>query len=235
MARTMGAGTHFILVLCLMLTAACTTTPDAEELPDNEKLVQEEPVHSAQEASPPAAGTKEPSWPVRRLKIKGVRGARITFEATGTPEFIAKALLDFEGDAGHRSWVKSFAPLPPLGKLQRARWDFEGKAGINPTVEVGFKVEGTGEKMRIRYRLTKKDFGLGAFFGDYLIELKSLNPPRSTIRERTFIDSGVWIANASFEEIEDGLKEDARLLIPWLEERWQNRSASAHAPATEKP
>ena len=108
-------GKSLVLVLILLLPWACTTTPDAEELPDNESLVQEE-----HEPTPPAATpgeAQESAWPVTRLRIKGVRGARITFEVSGTPDFVVKALLDFSGDADHRSWVKSFSPLERRGEM----------------------------------------------------------------------------------------------------------------------
>ncbi|MEE9395091.1 MAG: hypothetical protein V3W41_21590, partial [Planctomycetota bacterium] len=64
----------------------------------------------------------------------------------------------------------------------------------------------------------KEDFGLAAFFGDYLCETIPNDPRLSKLTERVFIDSGLWIANASKEEVEAGLREDARLLVAWAKE-----------------
>ncbi|MFT7617166.1 MAG: hypothetical protein ACI97A_000800 [Planctomycetota bacterium] len=197
-----------LVLFGLALLMGCTSTPDAEELPEDETLVKTQP----KVETPPPETVRTPQIPVTRLKIKGVRGGKISFDVQGIPSEIAAQLLDFDQDADHRSWVKKFEPLPKKGKMSRARWHFEGKAGINPVVELGFWLQGDEERQVIRYRLVKKDFGLGAFFGDLVITRKADSPLMSTITERTFIDSGVWIANASHEDIEEGLREDARLL-----------------------
>lgn len=201
-----------LVLLCLTLSVSCTTTPDAEELPEDDSLVKAVP----KEAVEPVAPTAEPKIPVTKLTLKGVRGGKISFVVQGSPREVAQSLLDFSGKADHRSWVKSFEALPGKGQMSRARWHFEGKAGINPVVELGFWLSGDDESQKIRYRLTKKDFGLGAFFGDFLITRAPHQPGMSLVTERTFIDSGVWIANASHEEIEEGLQEDARLLTAYF-------------------
>ncbi len=217
----MGSRPNMIVAfLLLALGLSCTTTPEVEELPTDEAAVQTIP---AEPRRAPTSKEDGEEIPVSRLKIKGTRGGKITFTAPGRPEQIAQSLLDFTDSADHRSWVKKFKALPARGKMRRARWHFEGKAGINPVVELGFWLDGDQKRQRIRYRLVKKDFGLGAFFGDYVIEMKPESPNLSSITERTFIDSGTWIANASYEEIEEGLREDAELITAWLIEKYGQR------------
>ena len=73
------------------------------------------------------------------------------------------------------------------------------------------KIEKDGE-IRIRFKILKADFGLAAFFGDFKIRANPDNFQESLVTERCFIDSGIMLGNASFEEIEEGLVEDARLI-----------------------
>ncbi len=213
---------HVILTLTpLLLALGCTSTPNASELPADESAVQT----IVQEESPKteAKPAQDPPIPVSRLNLKGVKGGKITFLVVGTPSEVADALLNFDLGADHRSWAVRFETLEGKKGMTRARWYFEGKAGINPTVELGFWRDTPKEnEIRIRYRLVKKAFGLGAFFGDYVLRPDAQDPTKTAITERTFIDSGVWIANASYEEIEAGLREDAKLLTAWFESRQQD-------------
>ena len=69
----------------------------------------------------------------------------------------------------------------------------------------------------------KKAMGIATFFGDYRIEPVAGSPPRCLVTERVFLDSGLAFANASHEDLEKGLAEDARLLKAWMAERTAGR------------
>ncbi len=69
------------------------------------------------------------------------------------------------------------------------------------------------------YAILEPGFGMAAFFGDYRIFPVDGDAERSILEERIFIDSGLMFANASAEDIEDGLREDADALRAWIRAR----------------
>lgn len=156
----------------------------------------------------------------RALEHKDVLGGRFSCEMAGDASRLATLLLDFEAMAGHRAWARRFEVLETKGDIQRVRWHFEGKAGVNPAPVLAFQVRRREPSFLARFRIVEEDFGLAAFFGDYLVEPLAEGPdgPRLRFTQRVYIDSGLWIANASAEEIEAGLREDARLLRDWLQQ-----------------
>ena len=154
----------------------------------------------------------------RALRYKGVIGGSFAFDLMGSPEEVADMLMNFQGTARHRAWAEAFALKSVTKKATVVTWQFEGKAGINPTVDLKFRRVRGKKGLVVRYKIVKEDFGLAAFFGDYLCETIPNDPRLSKLTERVFIDSGLWIANASKEEVEAGLREDARLLVAWAKE-----------------
>ncbi|HGY91761.1 MAG TPA: hypothetical protein ENK43_11375 [Planctomycetes bacterium] len=212
------------MLLIALTLVACTTTPGAEALPDKETV--RDRVRTP--APLPGPADAPPRHPIvyEALEYKGVRGGRITFDTEGRPEEVLAMLLDFEHAKGHRAWAKTYESLPAVEGRPRARWNFEGHMGINPSVILEFDIRHeAGDAIVVRYKLVKTAFGLGAFFGDYRIE-PIAGARRSRLTERVFIDSGTWLANASKKDVEDGLREDARLIQAWMKERTSRASQS---------
>ena len=58
----------------------------------------------------------------------------------------------------------------------------------------------------------------------------SSTPTGSAFTQRVFIDSGLWIANASTDEIEAGLREDAKRIREWLETLQTDSSRNGTQP-----
>lgn len=222
-----------VLALCF-LYPACTLTPDAEEIAPDDAEVAEEPLSTESESRPTeesvnpekqaTASTEDeaPAIPVEKLDYKGVRGGKITIDLEGSPEEVLEMLLDFEHADGKRAWAKNYVLLGREGDSTAARWHFEGKAGMNPTCELRFDTVRRERDIVLRYRLTKPDFGLQAFFGDYRMTARDTTPPTTRLVERVFIDSGVFIANATDTDIAEGLREDAKLMTEWMTERLAN-------------
>ncbi|MEZ6195507.1 MAG: SRPBCC family protein [Planctomycetota bacterium] len=149
------------------------------------------------------------------LEHKGVRGGRFRCELPAAPDRLAAMLLDFEHAGGHRAWADRFEVLSRTEDEVRARWHFVGKAGVDPAPVLALQVRRRTPDFVVRFRIVEEDFGLAAFFGDYRIEPIPDRPDHAVLTQRVYIDSGLWIANASAEEIEAGLREDARLLRDW--------------------
>jgi hypothetical protein len=156
---------------------------------------------------------------VRPLELKGVRGGEIALLIDGSPEQVSAMLLDFAHADGHRAWAREYRLLDSEGEEVRAEWRFEGKMGVDPTVELSFRRIAGVEPIVLRYELSETAFGLAAFFGDYRIQSVPGDPARSLLVERVFIDSGLFFVNASAEDIAAGLREDARLMRAWMRER----------------
>jgi hypothetical protein len=204
--------TRAIGLLTLALVAACAG-PEANRL---------EGQPSPEAASLPGlAGAERDAeeLEVRPLELKGVRGGEITLLIDGSPEQVLEMLLDFAAADGHRAWAREYRLLESDGETVRAEWRFEGKMGVDPTVELSFRRIPGGELIVLRYELSKTAFGLAAFFGDYRIRSVARDPPRSLLVQRVFIDSGLFFVNASAEDIAAGLREDARLMRAWMRER----------------
>ncbi len=216
--------TTISMFLIALTLAACTTTPGAEALPDKETT--DARISAVAPLPTPADTPRRHPMVYEALEYKGVRGGRIAFDTEGRPQEVLAMLLDFDHAKGHRAWAKTYESLPAVDGRPRARWNFEGHMGINPSVVLEFDVRReSGDAIVVRYKLVKTAFGLGAFFGDYRIE-RIKGARRSRLTERVFIDSGTWLANASAKDVEDGLREDARLIQTWMKERTRNKSQS---------
>jgi hypothetical protein len=173
----------------------------------------------------PAVAREPAPWPeplYQALELRGVKGGRIEFLLPGTPEQVHAMLLDFEGAEGHRSWARGYQTLERSPGRVVAEWRFRGKMGINPTVHIAFESKQEGAATTVSYTLVKKAFGIASFFGDYRIEPLPDQPGRTRLSERVFIDSGIPFTNAKPEDIEKGLREDARLMRLWMEQRIQS-------------
>ena len=232
-----------LLAALFVLAAGCASPPEAQELPaDETQIIRAAPERQPEPARSTATGpeTGRPhgptgtqqsgpdplpvtpadpfdALPFHPLELRDVRGGELTIELPAPPEAVAAMLLDFENADDHRAWAKKHTLLSADDRDVVARWEMEGKAGVEPVVELAFRRDAMKDgTLRIRFRLKKEDFGLAAFFGDYRIRATDAG---SSVRQRIFIDSGLWIANASLEEIEAGLREDSKLLRAWLEER----------------
>lgn len=220
---------------CIFLSG-CASPPEVEELPADEQEIrrsEESLPAAAEESVPPPHGEPEPVDPIDRLEftaleLRDVRGGELTLELPAPPEAVAEMLLDFENADGHRAWARRHELLSREERELTVRWEMEGKSGVEPVVEMAFRRDTLEDgALRIRFRLRKKDFGLAAFFGDYRI---SATETGSRVRQRVFIDSGLWIANASIGEIEAGLREDSKLLRAWLAERQREDSLKSTQP-----
>lgn len=224
------------LVAAFFVFAGCASPPEVQEIPaDETEIVRTGPEPSVEPATAEPSSAVEPdngpqpedqarepadpfdALPFNPLELRDVRGGELTIALAGSPDAVASMLLDFENADGNRAWARKHTVLSSDERGLVARWEMEGKAGIEPVVELAFRRDTMKDgTIRIRFRLRKEDFGLAAFFGDYRIRASEGG---STVRQRVFIDSGLWIANASLEEIEAGLREDSKLLRAWLAER----------------
>lgn len=210
----------------------CCSAPDATTLPEDESEIRTVGGTRAPTAETPADPSGDPAEASARgqapipatttyeaLTLRGVKGGRIRFVVPGTVGDVLRMLLDFDHAAGHRAWARTYHTLAHDEEGVLAQWTFRGKMGIAPTVHLRFRVEHGDEGAVVRYELEKKAFGIASFFGDYRVTPRPGTPPRVEIAERVFIDSGIPIANASAEDIEKGLREDARLIRAWMAER----------------
>ena len=132
-------------------------------------------------------------------------------------------LLDFEHAADNRAWARTFEVIRRTKDRVVARWNFEGRAGINPSCVLGFVVVPKEDGVVVRYKILEDDFGLAAFFGDYRVIRFAESPPRSKLVQRVYIDSGIALVNASADDIATGLREDARRILEWMKKRRQGR------------
>jgi hypothetical protein len=155
-----------------------------------------------------------------QLKLSGRRGGTMAYEIEGTVDEVAAMLLDMDGANQHRPWAQSYRTLSREGDVLRAEWHFAGKMGVAPKVQVELRRENrTDGSTRIRFKLVKKAFGIAAFFGDYVIEPLPGVAGRSRLAVRTFIDSGLPFVNATYQDIESGMREDAQSMRSWMEQR----------------
>jgi hypothetical protein len=163
----------------------------------------------------------DPTAPPRYvpLRLSGLNGGEIGFLVPGDVENTVAMLLDFDAATGRRPWAERYRVLSRDGDRVVAEWRFKGKMGVAPTVQIAFTVDPQDDRVRIRYQVVDSAFGLKSFFGDYVVEPVQADPPVSRIVERVFIDSGLPFVNASAEDVENGLREDARRLQAWAHER----------------
>jgi hypothetical protein len=200
--------------------AGCTTTPGAVELPpdDPSTAADTRPIPPA--PLPPLTPDEEPQptpRPVEMLEHEGVRGGKIAFEVDAAKDDVLDMLLDFDRAAGHRAWAKSYSVVSRTPDRVVSHWEFEGKSGVNPAADLVFDVVRRKTDVVVRFKLREPVFGLGAFFGDWRVT--PIGASRTRLTMRVYIDSGVWIANATEDDIVSGLREDADLMIAWLAER----------------
>lgn len=153
------------------------------------------------------------------LEREGLRGGEVTLVVPGSVDQVLAMLLDFDRAAGHRAWAREYQELEREPERVLARWSFAGKLGVEPVVELEFTVQRSEQRAQVDYRLTKKGLGLASFSGQYRVRLLDSEPPRSELRESVFIDSGLPLVNASAQDIERALREDARLINDWMIER----------------
>lgn len=157
---------------------------------------------------------------VEPLELDGVRGASVQVTLDGEPDEVLEMLLDFERAQGNRAWAEAYEVVSREADRVVARWTFAGKAGLNPTIELEFVVERREDPVYVTYEAIEPSFGLAAFFGDYtVVEHPDAGGGRSVLRERVYVDSGLPFANATAEDLERGLREDARRMRAWMRER----------------
>jgi len=197
----------------LLLLGACHT-PGATQLAHQSRS-QGGPRDLEQAAGPAQ------NLPVQPLELRGVRGGVIALTLPGSASEVLAMLLDLDHAAGHRAWARSYRILERSATRVHSEWSFEGRMGINPTVQLELTVQSSQPPLVLNFKLVKPTFGLAAFFGDYRITTLPAEPPRCLLEERVFIDSGIFLANASEQDIRDGLREDARLMRAWMHERLQ--------------
>lgn len=101
----------------------------------------------------------------------------------------------------------------------RARWKFEGKAGLNPTIVLEFTLDDSRVPTRLEFRTVEPAFGLAAFFGLHELWPHPDRQRATVMRLSIHIDSGVPFANATADDLELGLREDVRMLRAWMAER----------------
>lgn len=128
-------------------------------------------------------------------------------------------LLDQNGADGHRAWAQRYREVSREGERVVGEWHFRGKMGINPVVHIEFDTKREDGSARIRYKVVKRAMGIKSYFGDYRVESVPGVPTRSQLTARVFIDSGMPFVNASYKDIQDGLREDAKLLRAWIGQR----------------
>jgi len=150
------------------------------------------------------------------LDVKGVKGGQLRYTLPGRVNDVAAMLLDFDKADGHRAWARRYEMLESGNRRVRARWVFRGKMGIQPTVEIDFRAVPEKNGVIVRYRLSKKSFGVAAFFGDHRVVGLHTTPPSVEVTSRVFIDSGLKLFNASRADIEKGLRRDAELMRAWM-------------------
>lgn len=198
--------------------SSCTTTPAGTEVESEEKVeaVAQEPKAVAKRdlQRPEAARVDNP---VQQLRYaKKVKGGAIVFSVDADPKTIAKTMLDFGKPTARRSWTKETTLLKRVGNTIEAHWKFEGKAGIYPACDLIFeRTETELGGVLLRFKQRKRVFAMAAFFGDYRIEPKD---GKSEVTMRVFLDSGLWIANVTDDEIAEALQADGALLQSQLKE-----------------
>jgi hypothetical protein len=134
----------------------------------------------------------------------------------GSPDQVLSRLLDFEDMAGHRSWAEEFKVLSRDEDQVVVTWQFRGRLGIKPKIDITFRVEREEEQTLIRYHTSGPTFGLKRFFGEYRVVAADEHTGVTRLTQTVFIDSGLPLLNASEQDIKDGLREDARQLRGWL-------------------
>ena len=205
--------------MCTVVAAvSCSSQPAATRLPEEDSSIH---IASPSETGAPSESADEE---YSALEVEGVRGGRHRFQVDGRVDDVVGMLLDFDHAQGHRAWAREYRTISREAPRITASWSFEGKLGINPEVVLELIERRESGVAVIEFRLIEKAFGLAAFFGDYRVSEDSANPARSWLVQRVFIDSGIWLANATAEDIENGLREDAKLIQEWMTLRLKDSS-----------
>ena len=176
--------------------------------------------------APPPLAALETS-PFTPLQLRGVRGGELAYDIDGSVDDVVAMLLDQNGAEGHRAWAQRYREVSREGERVVGEWHFRGKMGINPVVHIEFTTEREGDGARVRYKVVKRAMGIKSFFGDYRVEPVSGVPSRSRLTARVFIDSGMPFVNASHQDIENGLREDAKLMREWMGQRISARGSNS--------
>jgi len=151
------------------------------------------------------------------LALSGVRGGKLRFDLPGTVDAVVDMLLDFDHMNGKRPWAKHYRTIKQTEARTLAEWTFRGKLGIAPKVELEYRLTRARGSATIRFHLTKKAFGVAAYFGEFRLVPAGAN--RVSVVAQVFIDSGLIFVNASAKDIEKGLREDAKQLAQWIQDR----------------
>ncbi len=167
--------------------------------------------------------------PVRALEVQGVRGGEIAAVMDGAPDQVLAMLLDFAHADGHRAWAEHFTLVSEAGDRVVAHWDFRGKMGIHPSLELGFEVTRAAGEIVVEFQQLESAFGLSAFFGDDRIQTVA-GRSGCVLIERVFIDSGLPFVGASAADLEEGLRADIRRLREWLRDRTASLDLPRCAP-----
>jgi hypothetical protein len=197
--------TAVFLSLCL-LAAACRA---------GAKSIEDDPGPPPAQLVSGAYGAAE-ELVVQRVEHSGVVGGRIVYTLAGTPDEVHAALHDWENMAGHRAWARSFEVLADRDGVSRTRWVFRWGLAMSPEVVVAQETLRTEDELVVRYRLEAGVMELSAFFGDYRIRPDAV-PGRSLMVQRAYTDGA--FGGIDGDALRDGLREDARLLREWMDER----------------
>ncbi len=202
-------------LLVVLLALASCRSPGATQVDDHA-------TRATLDVDVTAAELAADELTVEPIELEGVRGGRIAFALDGSPQDVAAMLLDFDAMTGKRPWAVEYESLPAGTATARARWRFEGKAGVNPTIELDFTLEATTVPTRLEFHASKPAFGLAAFFGTHELWPHPDRKNATLMRFDLYIDSGLPFANATAEDLENGLREDARQMRAWMESRAAN-------------
>ncbi len=196
--------------------SSCTTTPAGTEV-ECEEAIESVKVEPTKRKVIPKKKLQRPDAPrienpVRPLRYnKKVKGGAITFLVDASPAVIADAMLEFGKSTARRAWSKETRIIKRDGNSVDAHWKFEGKLGIYPKCDINFKRSRTKKNgVLIRFKQIKPGFAMAAFFGDYRIE--PMGDKKSEVTMRVFLDSGLWLANVSDDDITEALQADGALL-----------------------
>jgi len=149
----------------------------------------------------------------------GMKGGRLIYDLPGHVDDVLAMLMDFEHAEHHRSWASKYRLIERKGDRAVAEWKFHGRFGIEPKVQIQFATFHRGSKARVNFALKKTAFGMAGFTGEHSLSPLPGDPPRVRIESTLFIDSGIFFAGASREDIEKRLRADARLMTEWMQAR----------------
>lgn len=145
-----------------------------------------------------------------------LRGGCLTTTLDAPAERVVAALLEHDEADGHRAWAREQRTLERDGDRLLVEWRFRGRMGIAPEVVLELRRRRERLATVIDFELARAAFGLAVFEGSWRVT--PLPDGRARLEATVFIDSGLPYVNASLEDVERGLREDARLLAEWVKE-----------------